>query len=197
MMRKLIVLVGLVMVAVLAFEALDVSDADARKRRASPPPNFNLVLCSTSTPNCNGTPSSDLIMGADVANEHLRGGAGNDIYIGSARDGERYTDESTSSDLYEGFLNGEFFLEVIIDKGGLDRLDLSTSVSAYASTNFEFTKGDFDGDGAKDDLLLAEIHVDDNDAIYVTDHFGKGRMEYLKFSDKTISGSNIPGLITL
>ena len=33
---------------------------------------------------------------------------------------------------------------------------------------------------------------DSDDDIYVFNHFGIGRIEYIKFSDKTLSGANLP-----
>jgi hypothetical protein len=189
-MKKLIVLVGLAMVAVVAFEALDVSDAEARKRRPPPPPNYNVVLCVTDQ-RCGGTPSADIMVGA-AGTEILQGAAGNDIYMGSAGASDYYIDGFTSSDLYGGFLNGQFDEDEIRDGGGVDRVDLSTNTSAYASTDFTFFKGDGDGDGAEDDLQMNEVTFGGSDDIYVLNHFGSGRIEYIKFSDKTLSGANLP-----
>ena len=192
MKKKLIVLVTLVMVAVLAFEALDASDADAKKKKRRPPapPNYNLVFCPAGS-TCNGTPSADLMLG-NAGNEVMKGAAGNDIYMGSDSGFDNYVDESTSSDLYAGFLNGQFDYEIIDDRGGVDKVDLSTNVSAYASTDFQFFKVDLDSDGAADDLQMDELNFGNDDDIFVLNHFGSGRMEYIKFSDKTLSGANLP-----
>jgi hypothetical protein len=187
-MRKLVVWVALVLVAVVAFEALDVSDADARKRRRPPsPPAYNVVACDANTV-CNGTLGADVMVGA-AGDEELRGVAGNDIYVGSAGFNDKYTDLSTSNDLYGGFRNDEFDNEAIADQGGVDRVDLA-STSAYSSTDFEFVKGDFDSDGVQDDLNMSEKNGSDD--IYVFDHFGTGRIDQVKFTDKTLSGSNLP-----
>ncbi len=189
-MRKLIVLVGLAMVAVLAFGALDVSDADARKRK-KPPPNYTFVLCSGHPNTCSGTESADLMAGADGF-QTLKGAAGNDIYMGSDGAFDDYIDESTSSDLYGGFVNDEFNQENIDDRGGVDRVDLSTSVSSYASTDFAFHKVDQDLDGTQDDLNMNEINFGGTDDLYVLNHFGIGRIEYIKFSDTTLKGADVP-----
>jgi hypothetical protein len=189
-MRKLIVLVGLAMVAVVGIETFYVSDADAGKTNPPPPPKYNALLCSANT-DCPGTTGADLMVGSN-GNEFLKGAAGNDIYMGSA-DKDSYSDKSTSSDLYTAFLNGQFSLEDIRDGGGVDRLDLSTNTSAYASTDFRFYKIAFEGVGAQDDLLIQEVAHNTDDSIYVLNHFtGSGRIEYIKFSDKTLSGSNLP-----
>jgi hypothetical protein len=194
-MRKLIVLVGLVMVAVVAFEALDLSDADASSA-PPPPPKYNFVLCPSvepvpATTPCKGTPSADIMVAAN-GNQIVQGAAGNDIYMGSANGGDKYGDFSTSSDLYGGFWNGQFGSEIIEDRGGLDRVDLSMNSSSYASYDFQFAKVDRDADGAKDDLLMGEINFGGDDKIHVLNHFGGGRIEYIKFRDKTLSGSNLP-----
>lgn len=192
-MRRLVVLVALAMAAVLAFEALDVTDADARRRRTARPPSYDFVFCLANE-GCGGSEGANLLVGAS-GNETLLGYGGNDIYVGSAGIYDNYYDYSTSSDLYGGFRNDEFDTEYIEDYGGLDRVDLSES---YASTDFAFYRLDWDGDGAQDDLNIDEIisgtvHPDD---IVVYNHFGSGRVEYIKFSDTTLSGANIPGLIT-
>jgi hypothetical protein len=190
MWKKLLGLVGLAMVAVVAFGALDVSDADARKRRPPPPPNYNFVLCGFDGA-CSGTSGADLMVGAN-GNEPLRGAGGRDIYMGSAGDLDDYIDASTSSDLYGGFVSGQFGEEIIADRGGVDRVDLSTSTSAYASNDFVFRKVDLDGDGVLDDLHMDEVNFNADDNIYVLSHFGIGRIEYFKFTDKTLSGANLP-----
>jgi hypothetical protein len=65
--------------------------------------------------------------------------------------------------------------------------------SSYASTDFQFFKGDFSFEGPKNDLLMKEKNFDGDDNLYIYDHFtGSGRIEYIKFSDKTLSGSNLP-----
>ena len=192
-MRKLVVLVALTMVAVLAFEALDVTDADARKkkkRRPPAPPTYNIVACGSGGV-CNGSPGADVMVGAN-GNEAMQGAAGNDIYVGSASDFDSYIDDSTSNDLYGGFVNGDFTDETIVDGGGIDMVDLSTSTSAYASTDFRFIKSDRDGDGAEDDLTIDEVNFVGDDTIFVTNHFGAGRIEYIKFSDKIVFGASVP-----
>lgn len=167
-----------------------IKDAEAGKRKP-PPPNYDFVLCAEDQDPCSGTSRADLMVGYS-GDEGLYGAGGRDIYMGSPGPFDDFIDESTSGDLYGGFLDGEFLLEDIDDRGGLDRVDLSTNVSAYASTDFEFHKTDRDGDGAQDDLHLDESNFGGGDNIYVLNHFGSGRIEYIKFSDKTLSGSNLP-----
>jgi hypothetical protein len=193
MKKNLIVLVALVMVAVVAYEALDASDAEAGKRRHPSPPNYNFVLCPTNQNPCAGTPSADLMVGA-AGYEWLKGGEGNDIYMSSPGGGDVYDDESTTSnDLYGGFQNGQFGTDVIDDRGGVDKVDLSTSVSAYASTDFTFHNWvDADSDGVADDLQMDEKNFGADDHLIVIDHFGSGRIEYIKFTDTTLSGANLP-----
>ena len=150
-----------------------------------------LAVNSTS---CNGTLSADVMVSSAAGDEKLYGAAGNDTYVAS-EGGDFYIDESTSNDLYGGFLNGEFFNPAIDDKGGVDRVDLSMSTSAYASTDFQFFKRDVDSDGAKDDLRIDEKNLsglNGDDDLYVLSHFGAGRIEYIKFTDKTLSGANLP-----
>jgi Ca2+-binding RTX toxin-like protein len=161
-------------------------DADAVI--SEPPPNHNVVACEANTV-CNGTQGADVIAGA-AGDEELRGVAGNDIYVGSAGNNDKYRDSSTSNDLYGGFRNDEFDLEVIIDKGGVDRVNLA-STSAYASDDFEFFRGDFDADGVRDDLNISEANSGSDD-IHVYDHFGTGRIEYVKFTDVTLEGTDLP-----
>jgi hypothetical protein len=188
--RGMLVLVALSMAVVLVLGALGVSDADAKKK----PPDYNLVYCGAFDA-CFGTPSADLILGqsnAETDEETLSGGGGGDIYITNGGNFDEYIDESTSSDLYEGFLNGEFGAAKIDDRGGLDRIDLSTNVSAYASTDVTFLKTDRDGDGAEDDLNINEVNFGGEDDIYVIDHFGIGRIEYIKFTDTTLKGAKLP-----
>jgi hypothetical protein len=198
--KQLVVLVALAMVAVMAVGVLDVSDADASKKKRRPPPpvnyppSYNFVLCAPNS-TCKGSPSADLMVGTPF-NEVLKGAAGNDIYWGAGGANDRYTDESTSSDLYGGFENGHFTEEIIDDRGGLDRVDLSVGASSYASTDFVFTKLDYDGDGAENDLEMSENKYGADDDIVAYNHFGIGTIEYIKFSDTTLSGANIPGLTT-
>ena len=161
-------------------------DADARTRAR--PPSYNVVACEANTV-CDGTQGADVMAGA-AGNEELRGVAGNDIYVGSAGSNDKYRDSSTSNDLYGGFRNDEFDLEVIIDKGGVDRVNLA-STSAYASNDFEFFRGDFDVDGVQDNLNISEANPGSDD-IYVYDHFGAGRIEYVKFTDVTLQGADLP-----
>ncbi len=127
-----------------------------------------------------------------AGNEVLEGAGGNDIYMGNGGDSDSYIDESTSSDLYGGFVNGQFGEELIVDGGGLDRVDLSTNTSAYASTDFTFHQIDFDGDGAADDLNISEKNFGNDDDIIVLNHFGSGRIEYIKFTDTTLKGADLP-----
>jgi hypothetical protein len=186
MKKNLIVLVTLVMVAVVAFETLDASNAEARKRKPPSPPNYNFVFCQANE-TCLGTPSADLLVA--TGDQFTRGAAGNDIYMDSDGIHNSYVDQSTSSDLYGGFLNDQFDEDFIDDRGGVDRVDLSYS---HASTDFEFFKDDFDGDGALDDLDMDEKNLGNNDNLIVFNHFGSGRIESIKFSDKTLSGANLP-----
>jgi hypothetical protein len=194
-MRKLIVLVGLAMGAVVVLGALDVSDAEAGKKT----PDYNFVLCSANQDPCSGTSGADLIVGA-AGIETLKGAAGNDIYMGSDEDFDKYIDESTSSDLYGGFVNEQFDRETIDDRGGLDRVDLSTSVSPYASADFAFHKVDVDGDGAQDDLWMEEIGPSGDRLalgdILALNHFGSGRIEYIKFSDTTLKAADLIPLLS-
>jgi hypothetical protein len=130
------------------------------------------------------------MVGNALGNEDLRGAAGKDIFMGSDGQHDNYVDESTSSDLYGGFVHTQFGEEKIDDRGGVDRVDLSTSTSAYASTDFRFFKGDLDGDGAEDDLNMKVNGTGDD--IFVLNHFGSGRIEYVKFTDKTLTPANMP-----
>ncbi len=176
------------MAVVLAFEALDASDADAGRRK-EPPPNYNFVYCEHNQNPCSGTSGADLMVGA-AGNETLEGAGGNDIYIGNGGGGDSYIDESTSSDLYGGFLLEHFSAEGIDDRGGLDRVDLRP----YASTNFEFSRRDADGDGAQDDVVMGEKDnpgVPGDDGIIVLSHIGSGRIEYIKFTDTTLRGADL------
>lgn len=203
--KQLVSLVALAVVAVFAFESLDASDADARKKKRRPPPPAppanNIVFCPAGT-TCEGTPGADVMVGAS-GGEDLRGHEGNDTYVGS--EGcppfeclDRFNDgSSTSNDLYGGFYNGEFRGESITDRGGVDKLDLSMSTSAYASTDFEFIQ-----EGTNDEhLRIREKNLDGlngDDVILVINHFSTapapflGRIEYFKFSDVTFSWANLP-----
>jgi hypothetical protein len=185
----LVIAVGLSMV----FSAEDADAKKKKKKRAvNYPPSYTFVLCAGG-PVCDGTTGPDLMVGS-TASEDLRGAAGNDIYMGGG-DNDLYTDESTSSDLYGGFRDGEFPNEGIHDSGGIDVVDLTTSVNAYASYHFTFRKIDQDGDGASDDLNMSEEINGGTDDIFVYNHFGPGQIEYIKFTDKIVYGANIPGLI--
>lgn len=153
------------------------------------PPNYQVVACNVNLV-CYGTQRADVVIVGAAGDEVLRGIAGDDIYVGSSGSNDRYRDNSTSNDLYGGFRNDEFDFELIIDKGGVDRVDLA-STSAYASNDFEFFRDDFDGDGARDDLNMSEANARSDD-IYVYDHFGAGRIEYVKFTDVTLRGTDLP-----
>jgi hypothetical protein len=179
---KLILLLLLAMAAVVALGALDASDADAGKG-GKRPPDYNMVFCLAGD-FCHGTPNADLMVGA-AGNELLQGEEGNDIYMGSAGQFDHFTDESASSDLYGGFVNDQFVDERITDGGGLDRVDLSTNASLYASTDFEFVKDE-------DDLYMLEINRGGNDSILVLNHFAEGRIESFKFTDTTLNGAALP-----
>jgi hypothetical protein len=152
------------------------------------------VLCPANTTLCLGTRGSDLLIDA-AGGGFVQGGPSRDIYVATGGpNSDMYWDRSTSSDLYGGFENGQFPAKIIWDEGGVDRLDLSMITSAYASTDFAFVKADVDSDGKEDDLRILETNVDygADDEIRVIAHFGSGRIEYIKFSDKTLSGSNLP-----
>jgi hypothetical protein len=165
--------------------------ADAKIKKKKPPPNYTFVLCA-GDPICEGTTGADLMVGSSPGNEDLKGAPGNDIYMGGGSPVDSYKDESTSSDLYGGFRNGEFGTEVIDDGGGLDRVDLSSSFTPYASTGFKFYKLGLGGDGVEDGLQMSEEIFNSDDDIWVYNHFGTGRIEPIKFTDKTVSGASVP-----
>jgi hypothetical protein len=164
--------------------------ADAKKEKKKPPPNCKFVLYA-GDPICEGTTGADLMVGSSPGNEDLKGAAGNDLYMGGGSPVDSYKDESTSSDLYGGFRKGESVTEVIDGGGGLDRVDLSSSFTPYASTDFKLYKLGFDGDGAEDDLQMSEESFSSDDDIWVYNHFGTGRIESINSTDKTVSGASI------
>jgi Ca2+-binding RTX toxin-like protein len=187
------------MAALLALLAFDVSDADARKRR----PALNKVTCPTSGSfTCNGTPKNDLMLGQSLTGtnvEVIRGGEGNDVYKGNAGADELFDSSTTSNDTYTGYSpatgpNSE--LDRIRDLGGYDTLDLSSYSAAQVST----VRGDFNSgtDGANDlEITMHTISGETVGTILVTDHFGssadsviidsQSMMERIKLADRTIS----------
>jgi hypothetical protein len=183
---SVLALAAAVLAAVVLSLMLGAGDpAEAKKNKKDKnPPLFNVVQCATEP--CTGTPSNDLLIGTAI-NEVISGQEGNDFYVGAGGGNDFYVDSSTTSnDVYAGFPNDQFGTEQIEDSGGAkDVIDLN-----FASTDFEFFKVDLDNDRVEDDLLVSEITGDDD--IRVLNHFDTGKVESIKFSDKTLSSSDLP-----
>jgi hypothetical protein len=166
---------------VLVLSTLDVSEADARKRK------INVVQCSTQTGfTCEGTDRKDRLYGKNQTNgahEVIRGKEGNDIYDDRGGIDSLEDASTTSSDSY--LFSGASFgpTDQIVDAGGSsDKVDLSQTTFRLFD-NTAIRKTDFDGDTQADDLEISGPEG----TVYISDHFGSGKMETINFANATVS----------
>jgi len=176
---------------VLAIAALLVSgaalgaEAEAKKKTKQ----INVVTCNTTDTFCSGTDGRDRLVGTNIADTML-GEGGNDVYQGNGGNDVLFDLSPTSSDTYTGYAAdfAGFGTDSINDNGGgSDLLDLG---SLKALDDVALVRRDVSGSD-NDDLLLDGPGGND---ISITDHFGQGRIEKIKFANATITGTQTESL---
>jgi hypothetical protein len=174
---------GISLLALLMLSTtLAVPDAEARKKK------INTVQCVVGQ-TCEGTDGRDRLLGTD-SSDQMVGKGGKDIYRsnGEEDDPDFLDDRSTvSSDAYFVF-GGDF----VTDLGGpADVLDLG---SLRLFDDVTFTRSNFvtvPGTPPADELRLLGPP---GNSVLIVDHFGRGRIETLRFANGTVSGGQAASL---
>ncbi|MCA1716719.1 MAG: hypothetical protein LC781_07605 [Actinobacteria bacterium] len=153
-----------------------------KKKNRPRPPAFNVVQCPNDA-DCFGTDLNDFLVGTDLDKE-ISGKEGNDVYLGNGGDDVLFDSSLTSNDVYTGYepnFTG-FGNDEIIDNGGsADFLDLSSLRMLDDVTLIRIDQAlSLDGPGIND--------------ITITDHFGEGRIETIKFANATLTGTQTESL---
>ncbi len=174
----------LVLAAVLVLGvALAAPDADAKKKK-----RINVVQSVTGQ-FCEGTEGRDRLVGTDESDIVL-GKGGKDVYQGNGDgdDPDFFDDTSTTSnDTYISFGKDR-----ITDFGGpADVLDLSSLrlIDEVTFTRSNITS--FPGTPPADELVL---NGPTGNGVFITDHFGRGRIETIKFANGTIADAQAASL---
>ncbi len=162
-------------------------DAAAKKKKKQRPPAFNVVRCPTggSSTECDGTSSSDYLLGRDATYDHIKGGDGNDGKCG----GDAWEDDSPMSNDYY-LVSVKDFNSVgisslgIQDAGGsFDTLDLSRF---YKSTDFAFS------------MLCTNLHMGGpgvND-VDIYNFFTTDSIDFFRFSDGALTAQQVKDMIS-
>jgi hypothetical protein len=180
--------VGLLVLAIAALLALTAAlgtpEADAKKKK-----KINTVTCNTTDTFCSGTDGRDRLVGTGIRDTML-GEGGADIYRGNGGNDSLLDFSPTSSDTYTGYAanSAGFGADFINDGGGSsDLLDLG---SLKMLDDVALIRRDVSGTD-DDDLFLDGPGGND---VTVTDHFGQGRIEKIKFANGTITGAQVESL---
>jgi Ca2+-binding RTX toxin-like protein len=167
-------LLVLAMAAVLLVSHANVADASAKKKK------INVVQCADVGFECVGTKGKDRLVGTPGA-EQIFGKGGNDIYEANGGNTFLIDRSAKSSDIYTAVDPGEGRNTIINDAGGsADFLDMGS---------FRFDDVRFIRLG--DELVLEGPELR---RARVENHFGKGRIEKIKFANRTIKGREIENL---
>lgn len=159
-------------------------EAEAKKKK-----KINVVTCNTTDTFCSGTDGRDRMVGTDIGDAML-GEGGNDVYQGNGGNDVLFDLSPTSSDAYTGYATSftGFGIDSINDGGGgSDFLDLG---SLKMLDDVALVRRDVSGSD-DDDLLLDGPGGND---ISITDHFGQGRIEKIKFANGTLTGTQVENL---
>jgi hypothetical protein len=179
--RRGVGLLVFAMAAALLVSLANVPDADAKKKK------INVVRCADVGFECVGTKGKDRLVGTPGA-EQIFGEGGDDIYEANGGNTFLIDRSAKSSDTYTAVDPGEGRNTIINDSGGsADFLDMG-SFRFDDITFIRFNNGVNDDD----ELTMRGPEFRDFD---IENHFGKGRIEKIKFADRTIKGKQIKNLV--
>lgn len=169
------------MAAALLVSLANVPDAGAKKKK------INVVQCADVGFECVGTKGKDRLVGTPGA-EQIFGKGGNDIYEANGGNTFLIDRSAKSSDTYTAVDPGEGRNTVIFDSGGSAYFLDMGSFRFDDVTFIRFNNGVNDDD----ELTMRGPELRDFD---IDNHFGKGRIERIKFADRTIKGKQIKNLV--
>lgn len=178
--KRRAILSTLLMALLISLSAVGLDDAEAQERT-----QLNVVQCPTggSDTQCDGTRTSDRLIGRDGTYDNIQDRAGNDTYNGKGGCDSLRDASSKSSDRYvvsvKDFCNvGISTLSIQDDGGSKDILDLSRF---YKSTDFEFSEAyihlNMDGPGVND--------------VSIYNFFTTNSVDVFRFSDKTLTAQQV------
>lgn len=179
--RRMVGLLLLAMAAALLLSVTNAPDAGAKKKK------INVVRCADVGFDCVGTNGKDRLVGTP-GSEQIFGEGDNDIYEANGGNTFLIDRSAKSSDIYTDVDPGEGQNTIIADSGGSGDFLNMGSFKFDDVTFVRFNNG-IDDD---DELTMRGPEFRDFD---IDNHFGKGRIEKIKFADRTIKGKQIRNLI--
>ena len=182
-------ILAMLLAMLLTLSVVNVSDADAAKRK-----RLHLVTCPNvagSIGECVGTSSRDKMVGRDFQFDRIDGREGNDLYDGKGGNDVCENSSTTSSDTYR--ISVKEFSGTsgvgIRDRGGnKDTIDLRT---VYKAFEFDFSTADRDFDGQADELVMDGPGTNN---IVVLDFLTENTIDFYKFKDKTFTADQVRAL---
>jgi len=179
-------------IVVLAGPVAEVLDlpapvTEAKKKKKK---KINVVQCADAGFECVGTGRRDRLVGTPGA-ENILGGEGNDIYQANGGNSFLIDRSVTSSDFYSNVDPGEGRNTIVFDDGGsADFLDMS---SFRALDDIGFIRFNNGSPGVADELILI-FERPSGGKVVISEYFGKGRIESIRFANGSITGRQAESL---